>query len=482
LEVFKKQGRYAVKVEVTSSSRQGQQGYAQNGDVQWVDLDPELPFLQIFDDKTGAVHDLGQALASAEKGGDFEIPRSVEEQKVDAVTAAELEHASPGKDDPGAEPSAPNVVRTEAEIPEATDLQSPLPGTTLRPTPPTISPEHELPAATGFCEMPIEDERVNATNCPDQPSQRVNGHWRSCPDRDPSPIERQGDSSYSNWLVDLVNAASAEVAMSPVGQGSSCASPALIMSLMDQESTFNPMAGGNSWGDHGIAQFQLATAQDTVKYLRRVAAAVSPMKDLILKPEGLLWMPPGCQKTSMPWKNTLSASCQRSIETSCVQEGRLVASLYCPQFAVRLQAYHIKQICEEDVEIDGVNVTQVLQGNGDPVAQARFVVSRYNRGMRVYNSAAHFKAQYGRFPTAHEYGELWDTRRPMAYARRTADPFAGGNLFGQTINRCYNWRISGLCGGIKGTILNHYLNLTCQRSSPAPLSPNISIQPSRVAQ
>lgn len=465
LEVRERNGRYALKLRVTSSSRSGQSGYAQEGDEQWVYLNPRRPFLQIFNDRTGSVHNLGDYLRAARNGEEIEIPGFEEPERLDAAAEGELEEGAGEVDDPGAAPSDPDVVSSVEEMEPADEFQSAPPG--VHVDVPDAIEEPELAteggnAVSNFCQTPVEDERVNDTTCPDRPSQRINGRWRTCPDRTPSNIRRHGGAlPFSTWLTDLVNTASGEVSNAPSGSGSSCASPALMMSLLDQESTFHPMAGGNQWGDHGIAQFQLGTAESTVRYLRSVAAADSPMRDTINKPGGLRWVPPGCSATSTPWRRNLSPECFQSIQENCVENGRLVASLYCPQFAIRLQGYHIKQICEEEVMMDGVNVTQVLQGNGDPIAQARFIVSRYNRGYRIYNSAAHHYAQHGRFPTSHEYGDLWSVRRPTAYARRSADPFPGGNLLGHTINRCYNWRISGLCGGIRGTIFHHYLNVTC---------------------
>lgn len=474
LDVFKRNGKYAAKVKVSRTSKNSS-GYAQEGDEQWVYLNPNSPFLQIFNDRTGSVHDLGEYLQRAENNEAINIPGFEEPQTSDAALEAYLQQNP--NENLNTSHSDPDVISNQSDIPTAGEYQSPPPGVHVEPPGPideVTEVEGTLTAQANLCQMPVEAERIDDRYCPHRPTQWINGRERSCPDRNPSNMARHANGQLQNWLIDLVQTASAEVSGTTADQ-STCASPALMLSLLDQESTFHPMAGGNQWGDHGIAQFQLGTAQSTLTYLQQVAPPNSPMHTVVNK--GLMWVPPGCSKTSTPWSTSLSSSCLASIERNCMENGRMVASLYCPQFAIRLQAYHMKQICEERVMINGVNVSQVLQGNGNPVAQARFLVSRYNRGYRIYNSAAHYFEVHGRFPTAHEYGQLWGTRRPTAYAHRSADPYAGGNLLGHTINRCYNWRIAGLCGGMQGTIFHHYLGMSCSSSSTT--SPNSATEVSQ---
>lgn len=298
---------------------------------------------------------------------------------------------------------------------------------------------------------------------------------RNCAERNRMNINRHAGGSFAPWLVDLVNQASMETSEhATANAGNSCASPAMMMTLMDQESTFHPMSS-NSWNDHGIAQFQLGTAEATLRYAQQAAAPDSPLRNTVQR--GLTWKPTACSFTSVPWARDLSQSCFNALQRECVSNGRLVASLYCPQFAVRLQALHLKQICSEPFHVDSrsgqhpppdssrsINLTEVLLGDGDPAAEARFVASRYNRGYRIYTSAVHYRSNHGRWPSASDYGPLWATRRPLGFSR-SRDPAGGGSLRGHVINRCYNWRTVGLCGGLGGTLYDNYRIMTCEAAA-----------------
>src|SRR5690606_29817504 len=121
LEVQVKDGRYAAKVKVIHSSRPGQKTSAQTDSVQWVDFNPETPFLQIYNERTGAVNPLAKYLDLAAKGEKVNIPEFEEPEDIDAIAEAELENA-PSGDDPGAAPQSSQVIASEEQIPDQNEF------------------------------------------------------------------------------------------------------------------------------------------------------------------------------------------------------------------------------------------------------------------------------------------------------------------------------------------------------------------------
>lgn len=472
---------YAVQVRVTDEGRSGARDQTEVGQLSWIYYNPRRPYAQLYNDGLATTHPMTNYLNAAAEGTSFELPWVTEDETVPIPTPR-----PPELDNHQILPE--HLVQTDADIDriepgEGPQLQPALPGTTPEPSgeiPEEADQGIVLPPNSDMCSYEPQPETTDDGACMNRPPQRINGRWRECPARNLKDINRHASGALAPWLVDLVNSASSEVAEHSTAEaGNTCASPAMMMTLMDQESTFHPMSF-NRWGDHGIAQFQLGTAESTYRYIQNAASPDSPMRNAINR--GLTWRPSACRQTTTPWSRNLSDACFRAIQNECEVDGRIVASLYCPQFAVRLQAFHIKQICAEPFYVDAetgdrargggagtINLTEALLGEGDPATEARFIASRYNRGYRIFNSAVHYREQHGSWPTAREYGRLWDVRRPAAYQRGggSADPAGGGNLFGHTINRCYNWRTVGLCGGLGGTVFNEYREMTCAASQAA---------------
>lgn len=473
VQVRRKGNRYAVQVRVTDPGRPNASNQMGEGELSWIYYNPNRPHAQLYNDSAETVHDLGRYLNAAANGTEFDLPWITEPE--DEVST----------DPNAADASAGDLPETHVQYGENPDLNEEdevadapaLPGT-LREDPGAIPQvTADGVGSSQMCQHDPQPETIdNSRGCLDRPRQRNS----RCQERGEGVgrIQRHADGALAPWMTNIYNSASQEVAEhSTSSAGNSCANPAIAMALTDQESFFHPMAR-NGGGDYGMAQFQLGTARSTLNYIQRNAGPDSPLNRSNLIERGLTWVPPGCagERTSKVWRS-LSTSCFESIQQNCEVDGKIVASLYCPQFAVRLQSFHIKQICAEPFYVDAesgerrsrpssqtINLTEVLMGDGDLAAEARFIASRYNRGYRVFNSAVHYNHRNGEWPTAHEYGQLWETQRPAAYTRGggKVDVAGGGNLDGHVINRCYNWRITGLCGGIQDTMFDRYRVLACE--------------------
>lgn len=471
-QVRQKGNRFAIQLRVTDPGKPGVSAQTKEGQLSWIYYNPDSPHAQLYNDEAETVHDLSRFLKAAAAGKKFNLPWITEPE--DPVTV------NPNRPKPRPE-TLPNTHVPYNQKPDLNGVDEiadapALPGTLIKESGPIPSVGQEDYGNSEMCQhKPVAEVIDNQRGCLSRPPQK-NG---PCQVRDEGRINRHASGAMAPWVTQIFTRASQEVSEhSTTDVGNSCANPAIAMALTDQETFFHPMAR-NGGGDIGIAQFQLGTASATLKYIQSQSDKGSPLHKGNLIEKGLTWVPPECasQRTSRVWK-ALSDSCFESIRKNCVSsDGKLVASLYCPQFALRLQAYHIKQICADPFYVNAktgarasgpsdqtINLTEALMGDGDLAAEARFITSRYNRGARIYNSAVHYHHKHGKWPTAHEYGQLWETQRPAAFTRGggRVDPAAGGNLDGHTINRCYNWRITGLCGGIKDTMFDRYRRITCE--------------------
>jgi hypothetical protein len=510
LKIYKRVGsdsEYAIQWKLTDVPEIKKQirGRAREGDTQWVYYNPKtVPYVQLYIDNKGWVDDrIDDYLNKASKGEVFHIS-GLDDEKADTAISAEENSEALNKDGDGnkeekvrLKQQGVDVVTSEAEVRNSTNDQdaSFRPGQLLEFLPaifrtkkPAKNKVLQPPAEEGYCNLPELNEKDGNTqyekfcSASTAPSQRVKRRWRRCQEPALIDIDRHARSAtvdYADWLRNEVETAARETKISTkngdkIDASSNCADPSLMMAIMAQESTFHPLAT-NGGGDYGIAQFQPSTAQSTQKYINKFTNSSSSMKNLIRK--SLTWVPPGCEKTVKPWKKSLTTKCFQAIQKHCEQGGKLVASLFCPQYAIRLQAFHFKQICESNDKVSQALMGKVKEGDDiDSVAQIRYLISRYNRGNRIYNSAAFYKANFGEYPSAREYGVLWEARRHASFRRgknKLSTRHRGDGLAGQTINRCYNWRIAGLCGGLKGTMFDLYSKQMCKSRKANPQSPEL---------
>ncbi len=292
-----------------------------------------------------------------------------------------------------------------------------------------------------YCSKPVTPQKTAGAHCA-KPSK--------CAPPQKTDLEKTYSAEYKAYIESITQQA-AEV---------TGVDPAILMSIMQAESGFHPFAK-NSGGDVGIAQFQESTAHATLKYYYQSIYGKS-----YSGPKPNKRRPSECNGSAYP-KKVASACLKKLINVCNTEEYRY--SLYCPNFSIYLMASHVKQIKDSSdrymVKVNGekVNVRNKLVPNGDPIAESRFILSVYNRGYRIINSAVHSFDQNKKWPSAADYGELWDANRANTsnYKSRISDPFGGGNLQGHNINRCYVWKIAGICGGTQGSYLDQYTKDFC---------------------
>ena len=297
------------------------------------------------------------------------------------------------------------------------------------------------------CDRIFLPQIKNQKSCP-FPPKRKNG--RNCFAAQVIDLDRHAEG-YKDYILDKVQEA-VEMTKQYSLKGVDLT---LLMSILAKESWYNPTTT-NQWGDIGISQFQPATAQATVDYMRELNIPVP--EEVTTK------LPPKCKKTK--YSTPLSAACFQSIQEVC-ETPEYSNSLFCPHFALKLMAFHFLQIKERSVivEYEGAshNLSLILNPPGDEEADIRYTASIYNRGFRIYNSAFHYFAKNSKWLTAKDYGPLWNVERKIS---RDNDPFAGGTLYKHYINRCYVWAIGGLCGGLKESVIESYSKLLCPNRQP----------------
>ncbi len=307
-----------------------------------------------------------------------------------------------------------------------------------------------LPRVSGdstYCSAAQEAEIQNAS-CPVQPSYVYGGSQRQCAARTRTNIAGRYGQSYSDMIHHHAQSASA----------ASGISPALVLSLLDAESGFNPMSS-NAGHDTGMAQFQVPTAAATLRYWRDSGAASVALQSYNLETHA---PSQACRGNSF---TNITRACIDSLlrEDVCGSERvGLRPNLYCPQFSIHLMAWHLKKnsVAQNMHTFGGVqvNVISALQGDGDPVAQARYLASKYNRGCLIENSYVYLLEGRNTAVSARNYGDLWSATVSASYHNHRNRPCANSRVLNtERINRCYMWRVTGLCGGFGDSLVGQYL-------------------------
>lgn len=425
--IFNGRTEYAVKIKLSAIGIPNvgdyqPENYPKSDQEMWVYVDPTRPYVKYlseneeFSFKDFAENKLTQGASSAP------LINPVDQAAEDSETNEIL----PTTQSAGSSSAAPFVAAPNAPKPPAAPVKPPTPTPPVAPV--TVSPPSSAQANSTtnlsnskMCKVPVTPEDKTSANC--QPGSCVNS--RNQKRKDIFAMDRKYGAGYATRILSIVQQAAAE----------SGVNPAILMAKMDEESSFDRNAHSPT-NDHGIAQFQFGTGAATLKYWKSIASGNSPVRNL----------------TSA----NLSAVRGR---TNCGTAAHLVPDLYCPEFAIRLMAFHIKQTLAK-VPTSSIRTMLV---NDDPVAQMRYIASVYNRGDRIIKSAEAYKRQTGRNISARDYGVLWNTN-------------ANGGLKGQNINRCYVYRIAGLCGGLGNSVIGQYTTLYCNSSNSIYKIPSAGVQ------
>lgn len=322
---------------------------------------------------------------------------------------------------------------------------------------------------TNFCGGAFEAEEVGE-NCPDRPTYYANDRTVTCAARTRTNIAGRYGTEFEDFIEEHVRRASEITGISP----------ALIMALLDAESGFNPMAS-NSGHDTGMAQFQPSTAQSTLNYWQQTSSST-----VRLQSHNLQTSYPSSRCSSRDYPN-LSAACRDSLmdENVCGSwERGLRPNLFCPQFAIYMMAWHLKKMsasgAPRNILGQEIHIARALQGDGDPVAQARYLASSYNRGCLIENSFAYYLENNGVITSARNYGALWSSPVSASFRNIRSRPCSTDRvLYTERINRCYIWRVTGLCGGFGDSLVGQYLRqnfCTAGSGSGSQSSPTGGVQ------
>ncbi len=154
----------------------------------------------------------------------------------------------------------------------------------------------------------------------------------------------------------------------------------------------------------------------------------------------------------------LTETCFSYLENECAKvKAENAKPVNCPGASIHAVAKHLSDASlPEDMT---VNVTsgnksgtvdfkaQLFSGKND-ANEIRNRTGYYNRGPRVFDSYHEFLSQNGRF--AKNYGEAWATPRVDS----TPSKEMGYRVLqGEYVNRCYVWRVAGLCGDVPANSL-----------------------------
>lgn len=307
------------------------------------------------------------------------------------------------------------------------------------------------------------DQPVKATDtevaCPTQP-QTKNGKFCS----EPPPAK-----TLPPTLIRVINEAAKKHNVPA----------ALIASIIHQETEINPFAENKD----SRRQCEEATAEKPCpdyKWEKGMAQlGANNAKDY-----GLDW------NTTIPrtahCEQVLTESCFAYLESECAKATTANgAPVNCPGASVNAVAQHLSDAgLPKDMKVNvpvGANTTTVdfknklFSGKND-ASEIRNRVGYYNRGPRVFDSYYEFLSQNGRF--AKSYGEAWATPR----VESTPSKEMGFRVLqGEYVNRCYVWRVAGLCGDVPANSLyGQYSQIFGQETHAEPTADEATVDGSGI--
>lgn len=153
--------------------------------------------------------------------------------------------------------------------------------------------------------------------------------------------------------------------------------------------------------------------------------------------------------------NLMNEKCFMRMEEKCRKyKNSALKPINCPRAAIEAVVRKVKAMVPSKTTVWLEESNQVVYHNlseeftSDPIEEARVKVGLYNRAIKVVNSYVEYFDQHGRFPRF--YGEAWAMPR-------TADSpslsLGYQMLTKEYINRCYVWKVAGLCGEMPNSSL-----------------------------
>lgn len=150
----------------------------------------------------------------------------------------------------------------------------------------------------------------------------------------------------------------------------------------------------------------------------------------------------------------VTSQCLQDMDKICASQNGSLRPINCPAAAVDAVAQKLATLIPSDLKtvlsrgksIKKIDLTSVL--TSDEITEVRNRAGLYNRGPRVYNGYAEYYRKNGKFPA--NYGEAWSATKTCD---SPSDKIGYRVLRHEFINRCYVWRVAGLCGGFPKTSL-----------------------------
>lgn len=234
--------------------------------------------------------------------------------------------------------------------------------------------------------------------------------------------------------------------------------PALIASIMHNETNFDPFIENQE--EKKICEGNAGSCS-TYKWGRSFAQLGVTDAPLY----GVDWnkfIPPPSSCAATAGKGQpVTSSCLQEMNKICASQTGPLRPINCPAAAVDAVAQKLSTLIPPDLKtalahgnsLKTIDLAKVL--TADEVSEVRNRAGMYNRGPRVYNGYAEYYRKNGKFPD--NYGEAWSATKTCD---SPSDKVGYRVLRNEFINRCYVWRVAGLCGDFpKTSLMSQYTEM-----------------------
>jgi hypothetical protein len=221
--------------------------------------------------------------------------------------------------------------------------------------------------------------------------------------------------------------------------------PALVASIIQHESSFNPYIENRHEKNKCIKNEKLCSPYRWGKGLAQLGATDAHFF-------GLNWFKEIPRPKQCVGKSLLNKQCFIALRRVCKKyDHQTLRPVNCPVAAIEAVAKKLHSLIPKKLPAwvknhDGVpgsakliNLSSVLQRT--ETEKIRNLVGLYNRGVKVYNSYVEYYDHNGHFPQF--FGEAW----AMPRTERSPSISMGYQMLTKEyIGRCYVWELAGICG------------------------------------
>jgi len=261
---------------------------------------------------------------------------------------------------------------------------------------------------------------------------------RACPARPQAKTGRPCEEMQAKQLPKKL------IAMIKKSAVNSHLPPALLAAIIQNESDFD------IWLENTAARD--ACEKDKTKCAKyKWERGLGQLGLEVSRQAGIDWNVAIGRPSACPAKEPLTDACIDALEKECkayrIKNPKKLSPYDCPAAAIEAAARKLKNTREQqaDKNLHPAELAAALQPAGGGLEAWRNVVGAYNRGPRVANAYAEYHRQTGYFPP--NYGAAWTVQRQEGETP-SSKVIGYSLLHKEYINRCYVYRVVGICGGL----------------------------------